>query len=60
LKRDDKLRPFLETLEEVGDQVSDVFRVRTLEGELLRPHRAQRERLREGFVAPEKDQLNID
>ena len=55
LKSNDKLGPFLQPLQEVDDQVSDIFGVRTLESELFRSHGGQGKRLSKGFVAPAKD-----
>lgn len=52
LERDHELWSFLETLQEVDDEVPDVLGVRALEGELLAAHRHQGERLGERLRAP--------
>ena len=51
MQGDHKLGPLFEALQEVNDEVPDVLSVGGLEGELLPPHRHQRERLREGLAA---------
>ena len=45
---------FLQSFQEELDQISDVFRVRALEGELFGPDGAQSESLAESFARPEK------
>ena len=55
MKCDDKLGPLFESLEEVDDQVSDVFGVGRLECELLAADGGKGEGLSKGFVASERE-----